>query len=105
MLDFRFDFSPLTSAPSGVDLWFTFPFVLLLRNNLRGMLFYYFTYVESDYEEDDDGSDADAQHYGHYGRDEVLGNLFRYCPLLQELAEEDNGRDGKYACHTYEPQI
>ena len=35
----------------------------------------------------------------------MLGNHFRYCPLLQELAEEDNGRDGKYACHTYEPQI
>ena len=35
----------------------------------------------------------------------MLGNHFRYCPLLQELAEEDNGRDGKYGCHTYEPQI
>ena len=69
------------------------------------MLFYYFTDVEGDDEEDDEGGHADAEEEGHDGRDEVLGNHFRYCPLLQELAEEDNGRDGKYAGHTYEPQV
>ena len=102
----------LTSAPPGVDLWFRFPFsvftfqfVLFLRNNLRRMLFYYFMYVEGDNEEDDEGGHADAEEEGHDGGYEMLGNHFRYCPLLQELAEEDNGRDGKYACHTYEPEV
>ena len=92
MLDFRFPLS-------------LFRYLSLLRNNLRWFLLHYPAYVERDYEEDYDGGYTYTSEDGHDGGDEVLGNLFRYCPLLQELVEEDNCRDGNYACHTYEPQI
>ena len=59
----------LTSAPPGVDLWFRFPLSLFrylsfLRNYIRWMLFYYFMYVERDYEEDHDGGYTDTSEDG-----------------------------------------
>ena len=69
------------------------------------MLFYYFTYVEGDYNEDYYGSDADAQHYGHYWGYEMMRNLLRYSPVFQELVEEDACRDGNYAGYTYKPEV
>ena len=92
----------LPSIQGGAGGWV---FSSLFRNNLRRILLHHPAYVERDYEEDHDGGYTYTSEEGHDGGYEMLGNHFRYSPLLQELAEEYNGRDGKYACHTYEPQI
>ena len=98
----------LVSCNHSLPLWEGWGGVCYLsffRNNLRRFLLHHFADVEGDYNEDYYGSDADAQHYGHYGGYEMMGNLLRYSPVFQELVEEDNCRDGNYAGHTYEPQV
>ena len=51
MLDFRFPLS-------------LFRYLSFLRNYIRWMLFYYFMYVERDYEEDHDGGYTDTSEDG-----------------------------------------
>ena len=79
--------------------------LLLFRNNLRRVLLHHGADVEGDDEEDDEGGHADAEEEGHDGGYEMMRNLLRYSPLLQELTEEDNCRDGNYAGYSDEPQV
>ena len=69
------------------------------------MLFYYFMYVEGDNEEDDEGGHADAEEEGHDWGYEMMRNLLRYSPLLQELAEENACGDCNDAGYSDEPQV